>query len=40
KKQYLVHWQGLPDSEDTWENEANLQHVAHWKPLLKDLRQR
>lgn len=40
KQQSLVHWQGLPDSEDTWENEASIRHVAHWGHLLKELRSR
>ena len=34
--QYLVQWSGLPDHESSWEFEADIKHVSHWRSLLKD----
>jgi hypothetical protein len=29
KTQFLVHWKGYPNEDDTWEDEGNLRHARH-----------
>ncbi|ETV90713.1 hypothetical protein H310_14552 [Aphanomyces invadans] len=40
KKEYLVKWHGLPEHEATWELERTIKHVAHFKKLVQDLREK
>jgi hypothetical protein len=35
---YLVKWHGYPLSEASWEPEANIKHVAHFKRLIGELK--
>jgi hypothetical protein len=34
---YLVKWHGYPPSEASWEPQANIKHVAHFKRLIGEL---
>ncbi|EGZ18661.1 hypothetical protein PHYSODRAFT_499834, partial [Phytophthora sojae] len=38
RKQYLCSWVDLPESENSWEFEDEINHVSHWDALLKDLK--
>ncbi|GMF29401.1 unnamed protein product [Phytophthora fragariaefolia] len=40
KRQWLVQWRGLPEHETTWESEAQIRHVLHWRQLLDEYRLR
>ncbi|ETL93176.1 hypothetical protein L917_08610 [Phytophthora nicotianae] len=31
KREWLVQWHGLPRHEATWEREADIKHVPHWR---------
>ena len=37
---YLCKWLGLPDSENSWENEKDIRHVSHWRRLLQEYQAR
>ncbi|GMF40127.1 unnamed protein product [Phytophthora fragariaefolia] len=37
RKQYYCSWVGLPESENSWEFEDDINHVSHWDTLLKVL---
>ncbi|GMF46663.1 unnamed protein product [Phytophthora fragariaefolia] len=40
KRQWIVKWHGLPEHEATWESEARIRHVSHWRQLLNEYRLR
>ncbi|OWY97784.1 hypothetical protein PHMEG_00031600, partial [Phytophthora megakarya] len=33
-------WYGLPEHEATWEREAKIKHVSHWRQLLEEFQSR
>ncbi|KAG6613497.1 Retroelement pol Polyprotein [Phytophthora cinnamomi] len=39
-RQWLVKWHGLPEHKATWESEAQIKHVSHWRQLLDEYRLR
>ncbi|OWZ04603.1 hypothetical protein PHMEG_00023465 [Phytophthora megakarya] len=39
RTEYLVKWQNLDSSENTWEREQDINHVWHWSSLLRAFRE-
>lgn len=39
RTEYLVKWQNLDASENTWERESDIRHVWHWKALMREFRE-
>lgn len=39
RTEYLVKWQNLDSSENTWEREQDIKHVWHWSSLVRALRE-
>ncbi|OWZ12730.1 hypothetical protein PHMEG_00014057 [Phytophthora megakarya] len=40
KREWLIKWHGLPEHEATWEREAKIKHVSHWRQLLEEFQSR